>query len=136
MTPTEYRQMLNDALNKPVGPTDSWALTITGPTCSLGARGELIAYGGSNGPIRGFTRTDVKRMLTKLDTLEAQAAAAAAIPTPAVAGSRISVGCEPCGLSVDTPNNAFGRAMIAAWPAAHAKDCKAPTKVESTRLNP
>jgi len=60
-----------------------------------------------------------------MDLLEARAARAAAIPPPVVNGDRISVVCEPCGLSVDATNNAFGRAMVAAWPAIHSKDCQA-----------
>jgi len=53
-----------------------------------------------------------------------------AIPAPVVDGIRISVVCQPCGLSVDAPNTDFGRALVASWPAIHAKDFK-PAKVSN-----
>jgi hypothetical protein len=60
----------------------------------------------------------------RLNLLAAQAAHMLAIPAPVIDGHRISVSCAPCGLSVDAPNNDFGRALIADWPAIHAKDYK------------
>jgi len=66
----------------------------------------------------------------QMDLLEAQAAHRKTIPEPVVDGIRISVTCAPCGLSVDAPNNDFGRALIASWPAIHAKDYK-PAKVSN-----
>jgi len=71
-----------------------------------------------------MTRPLSPRQARQLDKLERQAAHCKAIPPPVVNGHRISVSCEPCSLSVDAENNAFGRAMIAAWPAIHAKDVR------------
>lgn len=61
--------------------------------------------------------------------------------------SRLSIVCDPCGFSVDTPDNDFGRAMIAAWPATHAKTCptakaarraarKSQRRIETLEQNP
>jgi len=68
----------------------------------------------------------------RLNLLAAQAAHMLAIPLPVVNehGDRISVGCVPCGLSVDANNNDFGRNLVGAWPAIHAKDYK-PAKVSN-----
>jgi hypothetical protein len=121
MTPTEYRQMLTDALDKP-GDDQTMVLTLVNAKgTGLGARGERL-----NETVRGFTKPDVRRMIRHVDKLQAQADAADAIPAPVVSisGDRISVGCKPCGLSVDASNTDFGRALVAAWPGIHAKDCK------------
>lgn len=66
----------------------------------------------------------------RLNLRAAQAAHMLAIPPPVIDGLRISVSCIPCSLSVDAPNNDFGRAMVNAWPAVHAKDYK-PAKVSN-----
>jgi len=66
----------------------------------------------------------------RLNLLAAQAAHMLAIPPPVIDRDRISVGCEPCGLSVDASNTDFGRALVASWPAIHAKDYK-PSKVSN-----
>jgi len=125
MTPTEYRQMLTDALDKP-GDDQTMVLTLVNAKgTGLGARGERL-----NETVRGFTKPDIRHMIAHVDKLQAQAAAEAAIPAPVVNGHRISVSCEPCGLSVDCENNAFGRALVNAWPGIHAKDCK-PAKVSN-----
>jgi len=70
------------------------------------------------------------RQAREMDLLEAQAAHRKTIPEPVVDGLRISVSCAPCGLSVDAPNNDFGRTLIAHWPAVHAQDYK-PAKVSN-----
>ena len=68
----------------------------------------------------------------RLNLLAAQAAHMLAIPPPVINdhGDRITIGCEPCGLSVDASNTDFGRALVASWPAIHAKDYK-PSKVSN-----
>ena len=66
----------------------------------------------------------------RLNLRAAQAAHMLAIPAPVVDGTRISVGCVPCGLSVDASNTDFGRALVASWPGIHAKDFK-PAKVSN-----
>ena len=64
------------------------------------------------------------RQARHLNLRAAQAAHMLAIPPPVIDGTRISINCVPCGLSVDAPNNDFGRTLIASWPAVHAQDFK------------
>jgi hypothetical protein len=64
------------------------------------------------------------RQARRLNLRAAQAAHLIAIPPPVADEYRISVNCEPCGLSLDCENNEFGRALVASWPAVHAQDFK------------
>lgn len=72
MNGTTYRTLLTEALLKPTENDKQQVLILVGPSKGLGARGYLLCVNSDGEAVRAFNKTDVRKMLRKMDKVEAE----------------------------------------------------------------